>query len=193
MEMKSLDTAAELPKVNFAGGPLSVSTGSDKVVLPHIFSNVLEVISLNFITLLPYCVYYNICLPQEYEIVTASGIPLHVYHQSSSSKSVILTYHDIGTNRKFIDHSLNICVHSAVYFICTSNVLYYNYNDPDIFLFVADFFLCSFPRHVIFGIFFLPRNESDFSSFQHLPCLCSRAPRGCRDAHFVVSYSIKSF
>ncbi|KAM7532518.1 hypothetical protein Aperf_G00000132274 [Anoplocephala perfoliata] len=76
MEMKSINASSDVPVVNFTSGPLNEGTSSDKHVLPHTLSNVLE----------------------EHEIVTASGIPLRVYHQPSSSKSVILTYHDIGTN-----------------------------------------------------------------------------------------------
>lgn len=71
-------SAADIPLVNFSDG-VPIEPRNEKQILPH-----------NMTTEL-----------QEYEIVTPNGIPLRVYHQASTSKSSIITYHDIGTNRKY--------------------------------------------------------------------------------------------
>ena len=90
MELNTIRKSTDLPKVNFVGVPPD-NVANNQAVLPHGSSNVLEVLAIS-----------RLCnvFPQEYEIISPSGVPLRVYRQPSSSKSSILTYHDIGTNRK---------------------------------------------------------------------------------------------
>lgn len=85
MQLSQKHVNSELPPVSFIGTPTDTLAAS---VIPRAPTNVLE----------------------EYTIVTQSGVPLNVYVQPSNSKSAIVTYHDIGTNRKNKKASLLLSV-----------------------------------------------------------------------------------
>lgn len=150
--MSQIRKSANLPNVGFVGVPLDDNTTISHPVLSHESSGVLEVTALaNFFRhhcLIPNC-WLNLFL-QEYEIITSSGIPIRVYRQPSNSKSAILTYHDIGTNRKF-ELPLLLRLRNPAWWIY--------------FYFTI--------RHIIFGLFLLPWDAGDFAPFYYLPRLCS--------------------